>query len=212
MSSLLSQIDSTLEDLVACAGCDAVHQRRLLLTGEKAHCTRCGETIQTRKQHTIDRTLAATLAAMVLLVLSLCTPFLSLSRAGIESSITIIDAVEALWISDMRWLGLITLALIVLIPLGRLLLIGWVLWRLRFGRKVRRSMRMAFRWSQHLEPWAMADIFMVGVLVSLVKISTLANLSVGIAFWALLGLLGASLLISKMLCEDTIWMRLNKQP
>lgn len=212
MATVFVQIDDNLESLVACPGCDAVHHKRALKTGEIAHCSRCGEIIQTCKQSTIDRSLAATLAAMVLLILALCTPFLSLSRAGIESRITVIDAIDALWQSDMRWLGLTTLALIVLIPLGRLMLIGWVLGRLRFGKKVRRSMRIAFRWSQHLEPWAMADIFMVGVLVSLVKIGTLASLSVGIAFWALLGLLGASLLINKMLCEDTIWMRLKKQP
>jgi len=146
----------------------------------------------------------------VLLLLSLFTPFLSLSRAGIESSISVLDAVQSLWNSQMRWLGLATLALIVLLPLGRLVLMAYVLLRLRLRRKVRQSMRLAFRWAVKLEPWAMADIFMVGVVVSLVKISTLAKLSVGIAFWALLALVGVSWLINSTLCKDTIWARLRQ--
>lgn len=210
--SVLSNSDSSLEDLVACPGCDLLHHRRSIQLGEYARCVRCNDIIQTCKPFTIDRTLAGTLAALVLFVLSLCTPFLALSRAGIESHITVLDAVHALWNSQMRWLGLLTLALIVLLPLARLLMMGWVLARLRFGRKVRKTMRTAFRWSLRLEPWAMADIFIVGVVVSLVKVSSLANLSVGIAFWALLALVGVSILTSYTLCRDTIWTMLRQNP
>lgn len=211
MASASSIPEVSFDNLVACPGCDLLHHRRQLQAGEQARCQRCNDVIQTRKPHTVDRTLAVTLAAVVLLILSLFTPFMSLSRAGIESSISVLDSVLALWDSQMRWLGLLTLALIVLLPLVRLLLLAWVLWRLFAGRKVRRSMRVAFYWALKLEPWAMADIFMVGVVVSLVKISTLANLSVGIAFWALIVLVGVSIIISMTLCKDTIWAMLSKQ-
>ncbi|MFK8082020.1 MAG: paraquat-inducible protein A [Granulosicoccus sp.] len=202
--------DVSFDNLVACSGCDLLHHKRQLQLGEYARCDRCNDVIQTCKPHTVDRSLAATLTALTLLLLSLFTPFLSLSRAGIESSISVLDAVHSLWDSHMRWLGLTTLALIVLLPLGRLLLMSYVLFRLRFRRKVRRSMRIAFRWALRLEPWAMADIFMVGVVVSLVKISTLANLSVGIAFWALIALVVVSWVISSVLCKDTIWTQLRQ--
>lgn len=199
---------ASFDNLVACPGCDLLHHRRTLQPGEYARCERCSDIIQTRKSHTVDRSLAAVLAAIVLLLLSLGLPFLSLTRAGVSSHISVLDAVESLWQSDMRWLGLMTLAFIVLLPLSRLLLLGWVLWQLRFRHPVRRSMRTAFRWSLQLEPWAMADIFMVGVVVSMVKISTLANLQVGLAFWVLLILLAVSLFINLALCKDTVWKAL----
>ncbi len=203
-------IDVSFDTLTACSGCDLLHHHRELELGEYARCERCGDVIQTCKPNTIERSLAATLTALFLLLISLITPFLALSRAGITSSMSVFDAVEALWDTQMRWLGLLTLALIIVLPLARLLLLGWVLWRLHFGRKARRSMRIAFRWALKLEPWAMADIFVMGVVVSLVKISTLANLSVGIAFWALLALVGASILINASLCKDTVWTRLQQ--
>jgi len=199
------EVNADLDNLVACPGCDLLHHRRALEVGEFARCSRCADVIQTRKPHTVDRSLAAVLASIILLLVSLCLPFLSLSRAGLASNISVLDAVAALWFSHMRWLGIMTLAFIVLLPLARLLLLGWVLWRIRFNRKVRRTMRTAFRWSIRIEPWAMADIFMVGVVVSLVKISTLANLHMGLAFWSLLLLIAISCYINLALCKDTIW-------
>lgn len=196
---------AALDDLVACAGCDLLHYRRTLRVGELARCDRCGDIVQTNKVQSIDRTLAAVVASIILLLVSLCLPFLSLSRAGVNSTMSVLDAVASLWLSDMLWLGLLTLALIVLLPLSRLVLLAWVLGRIRFHRKIRRGMRMAFRWSIRIEPWAMADIFMVGVVVSLVKISTLANLHTGLAFWSLLLLVGLSIFINLTLCKDTIW-------
>lgn len=201
-----------VDKLIACPGCDLLHDRQYLETGEFARCGRCNHVVQTCKPLSVDRTLAAVLAGIVLLLISLFLPFLSLSRAGIESTISVIDAVNSLWVSDMRWLGLLTFGFIVLLPLARLVLLGWVLWRLRFERKVRRSMRVAFRWAVQLEPWAMADIFMVGVVVSLVKVSSLANLEAGLAFWSLLALVGVSVLINLTLCKDTVWSKLSKKP
>jgi len=212
MASASIQSDTPLDNLVACPGCDLLHRRRELQAGDQARCARCNDVIQTCKPHTIDRSLAATLSALVLLVLSLLTPFMSLSRAGIESGMSVLDAVTALWDSQMRWLGVLTLSLIVLLPLTRFLLLCFVLWSLRFGHQVRSTMCTAFLWSVKLEPWAMAEIFMVGVVVSLVKISTLAHLSVGIAFWALLLLVGVSVLLNIVLCKDTIWKMLSKLP
>lgn len=200
------------DKLIACPGCDLLHYRRALEVGEYARCGRCADVIQTRKPHTVDRTLAAVLASIILLLVSLCLPFLSLSRAGIASNISVLDAVSALWFSHMRWLALLTLAFIVLLPLTRLLLLAWVLWRIRFKRRIRRTMRTAFRWSIRMEPWAMAEIFMVGVVVSLVKISTLANLHMGLAFWSLLLLIAISCYINLVLCKDTIWAILICKP
>ncbi len=143
------------------------------------------------------------------LILSLTLPFLSLSRGGLSSDISVLDAVFALWRNDMRWLGSLSIALVALVPLTRLLLLVFVLTRLRFRMGVNHYMRVAMRWSERLEPWAMAEIFMIGVVVSLVKISTLANLSAGLAFWSLIGLIVATVLVSLFYCRDTVWRLLT---
>jgi len=195
--------------MVACASCDWLHYRDIIKQGSRASCARCGHELYTRKPFSVDRTLAASIAGIILLLLSLTLPFLGLSRGNVESTISVLDAVGALWQSNMKWLGLLSLALIAILPLARLTLLIWVMLRLRFRMGINTSMHVAMRWVERMEPWAMAEIFMVGVVVSLVKISTLATLSVGPAFWALLGMILASSLISLFYCKDTVWRLLT---
>jgi len=199
----------SFDDLIACASCDWLHYRTIIERGSRASCARCGHELYTRKPFSIDRTLAASIAGVVFLLLSLFLPFLSLARGGISSSISVLDAVGALWFSDMRWLGLMSLGMIAFIPMMRLCLLVWVMFRLRYRLGIIPSMRTAMRWAERLEPWAMAEIFMVGVVVSLVKISDLATLTVGPAFWALLGLIITTSFISIFYCKDSVWQLLT---
>ena len=198
--------------LVACPACDRLHRRVELEPGELARCARCEAPLQTRKPRTIDRSLAAALAALVLLALALGTPFLGLSRAGIESRISVLDAVAVLALGDFPSLGVVVALGIVVLPVARYALLVAVLAPLRLRRRARAAgpgARRAFRWALALEPWAMAEIFMVGVTVSLVKVGSLARLEVGLAFWAFVGLVAVSAYLSSVLCRDTIWRALG---
>ena len=200
------------DDLVACPACDRLHRRLELEPGEDARCARCGVRLQTNKPRTVDRSLAAALAALVLLVLALGTPFLGLSRAGIESRISVLDAVRVLLSGDYPVLGVVVALGIVVLPIARYALLVAVLAPLRLRRRARAAgpaARRAFRWALALEPWAMAEIFMVGVTVSLVKVGALARLDVGLAFWAFLGLVAVSAYLSWALCRDTVWRALG---
>ena len=209
MSQAVKKRKVDFDDLIACESCDWLHYRLIIEKGSRASCARCGHELYTRKPFSVDRTLAASLAGIIFLLLSLSLPFLSLSRSGVSSSISVLDAVSALWASDMRWLGLLSLALIALIPTVRLVLLAYVMTRLRYRLGIIPSMLSAMRWAERLEPWAMAEIFMVGVVVSLVKISDLASLSVGLAFWSLLGLILTTSLISVFYCKDSVWQLLT---
>ncbi len=202
---------TSFDHLIACRGCDLLHHRQQLASGQLARCARCGDIVQTRKPNTVNRTLPVVIAGIILLLVSLSLPLISLSRSGFESNITVLTAVGALWSGSMPMLGILTLALIVLLPLTRFVLLGWVLWRLRFNRKTGQYTRTAFRWAVLIEPWAMADIFMLGIVVSLVKISALAYLQIELAFWSLLTLVALSMIINILLCRDTVWILLNRK-
>lgn len=198
----------SLDDLVACPSCDALHYRLSLDSGEVARCERCGLVIQSHKPHSVDRSLAAVIAVFVLLLLALSLPLLGLSRAGIESRISILEATLGLWRQGFTWLSISAAVFLIGLPLVRCLLLAFPLATIRIGARVGSAQRLAFRWAMRLGPWAMSEIFLVGVAVSLVKISTLARLEIGLAFWALLSAILASLLLELALCRDSIWRAL----
>ncbi len=49
--------------------------------------------------------------------------------------------------------------------------------------------RTVARWSAQTEPWNMVEVFLLGVLVSLLKLGEMATLDFGAGFWAFAGLM-----------------------
>ena len=62
----------------------------------------------------------------------------------------------------------------------------------------------------HLKPWAMAEVFLIGVVVALVKIGGMATVDLGPAFWAMAGLVVLVVYEGASLCEWSIWQTLER--
>ncbi len=54
---------------------------------------------------------------------------------------------------------------------------------LKLGR-VPWQLARVFRLLRHIEPWSMMEIFLIGILVSLVKLADMANIIPGLALWS----------------------------
>lgn len=55
----------------------------------------------------------------------------------------------------------------------------------------------------------MAEIFIIGVAVALVKVSGLARVGLGPAFWAFAALLVVTILTDSSICRLTVWKTLK---
>jgi paraquat-inducible protein A len=66
-----------------------------------------------------------------------------------------------------------------------------------------------FRLAERIRPWSMAEIFIVGVAVALIKVAGLASLSLGPAFWAFVALVLITAVKDNFMCRLTIWKTLE---
>jgi len=155
-----------MSELIACHGCDLLVDISGLEDNCRADCPRCGYYL-TRYQHdAMNRVLAYTIAALILLALACSFPFLSFSASGIESVMTLPGTPESLILFGM------VLLLIVLVSAPLL-----------FGLRAP-WLRIAARGLFTLQTWSMVEVFIIAVIVSLVKIASLATVVLGISFWA----------------------------
>ena len=132
-------------------------------------------------------------------------PFIQLEGAGTRQSATLIDALSAFGSGFTTPLVLVVAAFIVVIPFLRASALVYTLWPLRFGHPPYRGAASAFRFANSLKPWSMAEIFIIGVAVALVKIAGMAQVSLGPAFWMLTALVVVLLLENHNFCRWTIW-------
>ena len=190
--------------LRACHECDLLHRIDVSSDPTSAKCRRCGAVLFRRKRNSLDRTLAFTCAGLILFAVANSFPFLEFEMQGQLTQTTLITGVRELNAQGMWALALIVFLTIILAPLIQLLGLVYVLLPLKL-RRVPWKLPQVFRLVQALEPWAMMEVFMLGILVSVVKLGEIAVIVPGTALWSY-GLLILALAGSvASLDPDIVW-------
>jgi paraquat-inducible protein A len=199
------------EDLIACPHCDALHHATMPPSGGRARCRRCHAVLITNRPGGMDRTLAAAFASVILMSVALFFPFLELSTFGLSRKASVLDAALAYSSGLMIPLAIAVGMLIVVIPVVRALALAYVILPLRLGRPPAPGATTALRLATRLKPWAMAEIFIIGVVVALVKIAGMASVTLGPAFWAMAVIVLLVVLEGASLCEWSLWRTLDQR-
>lgn len=170
-------------ELTACHECDLL--LRELPIGELsgvAACPRCACVLNRADTNSLERSLALACAALVLLVIGNFFPIVGLNIQGQHVETTVFGAAHQLWHEDMPIVAMLLITTTVLVPLIELCVLIWLLLPLRAGRRPLGFVRL-FRTFLLAHPWAMVEVFILGVLVALVKLSHMADVLPGPAIW-----------------------------
>ncbi len=189
------------ESLVACPDCDALHRRRPLRRGEKARCVRCGGVLYRHPFLRPDQVLPLVVCALVTFVIANGFPIVDLQIQGQANSATLFGSILALWREGRQLVAVLVFGTTLLFPLVDLLSMLALLLLSRRGRPA-----PVWRFVQALRPWGMIEVFMLGMLVALVKLSHLAHVLPGVALWAFAAL---TVLMAAVLSFDprSLWDR-----
>ena len=122
-----------------------------------------------------------------LFLLANAFPLVGLEVQGQRNATDLLGAVRALWDQDMQLVAGLDL-MTALSPAIEISGMIYLLLPLRLGRLPPGAGRM-LRFLQAVKPWGMVEVFMLGVLVSLVKLAHLASIVPGIALWSFGGLI-----------------------
>ena len=173
----------TTTSMIACHECDLLHRIKPLPDGTVAKCVRCGAVLYREKKDSLDRTLSLTIAGVVLFIVANVFPFLALKNQGLVQETTLITGILELYKQDMRGLAVLVFLTTILVPLIQLAGMLYVLVPLRFNR-VPLKLALVFRFIRSLQPWGMMEVFMLGILVSMVKLAKMADIVPGLALYS----------------------------
>ena len=202
------QVDSSENSIMACHDCDLLVGVPDLESGEKAHCPRCGCLLAVNRPHAHTKMFAWSLAALAFLVLANIFPFIGLESSGQERTVTLVQSIGVLFEKDYPFLSAIVFVAIVGLPAALLIGIVYASVAIRADEALPGA-RRALRWVLTLAPWSMAEIFLIGILVSFVKIVSLADVSLGVSFWAYALFTVCSLLSLMYIDRRDIWRHLD---
>ncbi|TMV94121.1 paraquat-inducible protein A [Thioclava sp. BHET1] len=200
-----------LRGLIACPRCDLLHHTQQLSDGERAKCARCGSLLIWPRTGAFLHVVAFSFTGMILMIGAIFFPFLKISAQGLSHESSIFGVAMAFsdgWIAP---LALAVLAMIVALPVFRFAALIYTLWPLANGRPAYRHSTTVFRLVEELQPWAMAEIFIIGTAVALVKVAGLASVSLGPAFWAFCVLIIVIALKNSFMSNWTIWDAISQK-
>jgi uncharacterized paraquat-inducible protein A len=168
---------------LACHECDLLVVIPALGNGKKACCPRCGFIFTRYFSHAKSKLLALSISSLIFMSLTLAFPFLIFTSQGHIESVSFIQSIFSMGTQDYWLVVLLMLLTTLVIPLTILVGINYVTLsskRAKLFPLTKRILRGIF----YLQSWNMAEIFLLGILVSMVKIASLAQVEFGWSFYS----------------------------
>lgn len=194
------------EELIACHECDLLQRGAAVAPGAALRCARCGATLERRPRRGFDRSLPLFVAAAILLVMANAFPIVTLQLQGDETDATLLRAARVMFNEERPDVALLVLVTGVLAPAAQIGAALYILGGLRM-RRVPRGFAAAFRLFRQSAPWAMVEVFALGVLVSMVKLAHVATIVPGVALWSFGALMAVLAAAVNAVDSREVWAR-----
>jgi paraquat-inducible protein A len=162
------------DSLVVCEQCGWAHRWRPLAATSVARCVRCEAVLGRGHRQTLTTLLSLTITATVVFLIGLGSDVLSLDMRGVSRATTLPGAISALWDEGQESVAVLTAITALIAPALFLALRLYVLVPLAAGR-VPRGFAFCVRLLHRAGRWSMVEVFTIGALLSLVRLSSLAD-------------------------------------
>jgi paraquat-inducible protein A len=161
-------------DLISCHDCGVLHRRRPVRPREKARCVRCRSVLYRGIHSDASRMAAIVLAALIAYVIAQCYPIVELEVNGNVSRATLLGSILVLWQGHMPLVAAAVFLFTILLPAIELLALLHVTLALALGHKPK-SFNLLLYAVYLARRWGMTEVLMIGILITIVKMTSLAT-------------------------------------
>jgi paraquat-inducible protein A len=193
----------------ACPECDLLLNPALAQPGDKAHCPRCGYLLQRPRKQSIEKTLALSITGLILIIPANLLPMIGIKIFGNSLDGNLWSGVSTLFREDMWAVAVLVLLSSVLLPIVNLGL-AFLLSLHLFIKKSNKYLARWMHWFQHLNEWAMLEVYALGIIVACVKLSSIAELRFGLGLYAFIALLIVNAMLTIELDSHLFWQRISQ--
>jgi len=202
-------VATTRPTLRACPGCDLFQIVPAMRPKQTARCPRCNTLLRRTSGDPTTTALALSMAALGFLIIGCSTNFMTVSTAGMYHSANMFSGPEGLRSHGLWELAIVVLFTTILAPVLKLCMTIYVLIGLRLQQPPL-HLRKVFAWVEHLRPWSMVEVYLLGVAVAYVKLSDLVHIELGVGLYAIAALLVATIAADSALDQQTVWEQIDR--
>ncbi len=197
------------ETLFVCHECDTIQQVFSLKQGYSTYCVCCGARLFTHPKGGIDTPLALIIASMISFIIANCYPLMTLSIAGVGHTTSLFGASLAFFDKGEPVLAVLIFCTVFMAPAIIISGVLYVLFSIRFDLDLPFT-KPVLVWVSRIQPWGMMDVFLLGIIVSFIKLVNDGEVIFEIGFYAFAALIilyaGAIATLEPYL----LWQQLDK--
>lgn len=190
--------------LTACPVCDLLMQKVEPPTGMKVYCPRCKAPIYQQKTDSVNKVIAITFSGLLAYTPAVYLPLLTLDAIGMNQSGSIFDAFLSFYHQKYYFVAVMVFLTSIFFPLFKLSLLFSVALQVKL-RIYSPSLPYLLRTAHHLDEWGMPEIYLIGVFVSIIKISSIASIHYDLGFFCFLFLVLTTIASASALDSRTFW-------
>ncbi len=194
---------------ISCSDCDQIHIKSPIPEGSQIKCTRCGATLYRNPADSLNRTLALALTGLILFFFSNLYPFLALTIQGQEQQTVLLTGIIELYNQGLGWLAVLVFLTIILLPLMELIGLIYLLIPLRMNI-IPPQLPVVIRMIHRIHHWSMVDVFMLGILVSMVKLASMAEVFFGLSFYSYMALIFVLSATIRSFSQEAFWRAVDQ--
>ena len=170
----------------------------------RTRCARCRAPLQRAADSAVDTAIALAVCALVLLALSNAYPLVEMQVNGNSRDTTLSGAALGLYAQHFYFLAVLVFLTTVVAPLLQIAALLYLLIPVRRKRHAPRQ-EAVFRVLVHARPWSFVEVFMLGALAALVRLSNFAHIVTGISLWACVLLMVCLSALTSITSPEQVW-------
>jgi len=188
----------------ACPDCDLLLHKVHAQPGYSLLCPRCRRVLLRSTSASLSKVLALSIAGLLLYLPAMFLPLMTFSSFGFSGSANILESILNFYRNDYYFVSLMVLLSAVVFPFILLTTIFFISWQLT-QKKYPGYLAAIFRLHLHLEEWAMIEVYLIGILVTIIKMSHTSEIEYHSGIFCFGGLVLMTLAISTVLDRDHFW-------
>ncbi len=200
--------------LQACPECDLLMPNLSPSEGEKSICPRCDCVLSKHKKNSVTRSLSLGVSGLLLYFPAIFLPLMTFKKLGVSDSGNVFDTIIDFFANDYFLVALIVLFSAVIFPVLKLSLLVVVTLSIKV-KKFPKILPKLFRIYSHLEDWAMVEVYLLGIMITIIKMNHSTNIDFNIGFFCFIGLVVLTIASSVTVYKDKFWELIEnkgKQP
>jgi paraquat-inducible protein A len=197
-------VRSVGERLYDCEICHALVGEKIVR--HEGYCPRCDNRIYLRKPNSLQKTLAYTVAAVLLYIPANLLPIMAMTSITGNREDTIYSGIVSLAAHGLWGIAAVVFVASLVVPMAKLFIMLYLVWSVwRADVRAMRERMWMFRITEWVGRWSMVDVFVVTLLTGLVQFGFLGEIKPGAALLPFASVVVLTMLAAHAFDPRLIW-------